>query len=532
MNKNQGVGLKIIFILIITSMSLPDMAQEKFMRIAFKNGTASSYQLDAIDSLCIETGNQSTSDEQWTGSSLPAMFSNGYIGGEKATQKRIRVATKGLANPERGFRFEMVVGQEIEGATESCWPFNDYRDDGVVITQAYCYLKDYWNRQISQSKLDALQASFDHARREGVKFILRFAYQDDYNQTACPSLARIIMHIRQLEDIIRKNIDVIYTLQIGWIGMWGEFHSDPLKLDQDPYAIASVVKATLKILPENRSTMMRCMRYRTKAKDNKAEIDLNRVGFFNDGTLAGTTDGGTFSLAYDGDPEFDMVTKESAHIPIEGELFWNSNIDLLSANALTAITRFIKHHYSTFSIVHSNSELDWTPVYGSIDAWKNTPFTAGLLKAQGLPCDEKYFVRNPVPSAYEYIRDHFGYRLEAVSTQGEFVGKEYNGKIIVRNVGFSRPVNPRPTYLVLYNDEGIAYEFPTGIDAQFFEPWKEVEVALVGRLPDNAPNGIYHAALWLPDEEETIRYRPEYAITIAEGTQCEILDGRVLNRVK
>lgn len=489
--------MRVIIMLVLCAMSMSNMAQDKFM----------------------------------TGSSLPTMLKNGYVGGEKATQKRIRVATQGLANPERGFRFEMTVGQE-GGPTESCWPFEDYHDDGVVVTQAYCYLKKYWDSPILQSKLDALQASFDRARREGVKFILRFAYEDDFNQKECPSLERILMHITQLEDIVRKNIDVIYTLQVGWIGMWGEFHSDPLKLDQDPQAIASVVNATLKMLPQNRSTMMRCMRYRTAAKEANAQIDLSRVGFFNDGTLAGTTDGGTFKISYDGDPEFDMVTAESAHIPVEGELFWNSNLDLLSANALAAITRFVKHHYSTFSIVHSNSELDWTPVYGSIDGWKKTPFTANLLKAQGLPCDEKYFERNPVPSAYEYIRDHFGYRLETVRTEGRFSGREYKGKVVVRNVGFSRPVNPRPTYLVLYNKEGNAYEFPTGIDARSFETWEEVEVSLVGRLPADAPAGDYQAALWLPDEEESIRYRPEYAITIAEGTQREVLDGRVLNRLK
>ena len=525
------------------------MIRESILKASFfliLLGVAMPYKAQAAS---LERGE---ADQAQTETPLQAMLRDGHKGGDKAVPQRIRVATEGLANPERGFRFEILVGQE-NSSTEDFWPFKDYRDDGIVMTQAYCYLTDYWNSPISQSKLDALQASFDRARRDGVKFVLRFAYLNDYDQTNGPTLERILSHIEQLTDIVRRNIDVIYTLQIGWIGVWGEFHHDANKLDQDPKAVAAVVEATLKMLPENRSTMMRCMRYRTTAKKANEKIDLSRVGFFNDATLTNATDAGTFlKFAYDGDPEFDELTEKSAHFPVEGEMWWNGEarhpahtfkdnpkgehwsdrkVDLQMSNALAVVTRFIKHHYTTFSVVHLNSELD-RAIYGSIDAWKKTPFTASLLKAQNLPVDEKYFERNPIISGYEYIRDHLGYRLEATRVEGCFTGKEYQGKIVVRNVGFSRPVNPRPTYLVLYNKKGAAYEFPTGTDARSFEPWEEVEVKLAGKLPDNAPAGPYFAALWLPDEEESIKYRPEYAITLAEGTQREVLGGRVLNRIE
>lgn len=476
----------------------------------------------------------------------------GFIGGEKATGERIRVATEGLANPERGFRFEMLVGEEkkasavasvtkstvtSEESTETCWPFPEYKDDGIVMTQAYCYLTDYWQSDIAQSKLDALQKSFDRARQDGVKFVLRFAYQTHMDRSikeGSPSIERILSHIEQLTPIVRKNIDVIYTLQIGWIGAWGEFHSDPNGLDQDSSAVAAVVEATLNMLPENRYTMMRCMRYRTKAEQfaGPGKLDMSRVGFFNDGTNAGTLDGGTFDhIAYQGDPEFDEITEKCVNLPIEGELFWNSVPDRLSANAINVLFRFITHHYTTFSVVHSNSELDpcGGSIYGSIDSWKATPFTADMLKAYGLPCDESYFLRRPLPSAYEYIRDHLGYRLEAVRTEGAFDGKSYTGKAVARNVGFARPINPRQVYLVLYNKKGEAYEFPTGIDARKFQPWEEVEISLNGELPSDASKGKYKAALWLPDEEESIRYRPEYSIAFAEGTQRMDVGGRLLN---
>ena len=463
---------------------------------------------------------------------VSAQPKSGFIAGAKASQERIRVASEGLANPERGFRFEIKIGVENASATESLWPFPEYRDDGIVMTQAYCYLNDYWDRDIPQSKLDALQSSFDRARKDGVKFVLRFAYEGLDDTDNCPTLERILAHISQLTPIVRKNADVIYVLQTGWVGLWGEFHSNPRGLDKDPRAVAAVLGATLDMLPENRSTMMRCMRYRSTAEEaaGPGVLDMKRVGFFNDGTLAGTTDGGTFlGGSTEDDPEFEQLDSESRDMAVGGELFWNSVPNTISANAINAIHRFIRHHYTTFSVVHSNSELDFTPIYGTIDAWKATPFTAGLLKAQGLPCDEKYFEKNPVPSAYEYFRDHFGYRLELVSSEGRIENGIYSGSATIRNVGFARPINPREVYLVLFDKKGEVYEYPLDVDARSFMPWEEVSIHFSAALPSGARMSGLKAALWLPDEAGSIKYRPEYAITIAEGVTPVILDGRLLN---
>ena len=464
----------------------------------------------------------------------------GFVAGEKATGERIRVATEGLANPERGFRFELLVGEENGPETEtysnknanvSGWPFADYRDDGIVMAQAYCYLDDYIDCDISPKKLEALQKSFDRARKDGVKFVLRFAYEHSMDSThPCPTLERILSHMEQHTPLVRKNIDVIYTLQTGWVGAWGEFHSNPRGLDKDPVAVATILDATLKMLPESRCTMMRCMRYRTLAEEGAGPgvLDMSRVGFFNDGTLAEPSDGGTFLAgSHEGDPEFAQLLKESGDLPIEGELFWFAQPDLRSANALDALYRFINHHYTTFSAVHSNSEFIGS--YNTIDAWKVTPFTADLLKAQGLPCDENYFANNPMPSAYEYIRDHFGYRLEVVKSEGGFKNGVYSGEVSVRNVGFARPINPRKAYLVLFNRKGNAFEYPLDLDARSFRPWEEISISLDAVLPADAPRGKYRAALWFPDECESIRYRPEYAIAAAVGVKTTVLDGRRLN---
>lgn len=444
-------------------------------------------------------------------------------------------ADDGLWNPERGFRHEVLIGREEGDAPiyRNNWPIAKYKSEGITMVQGYCYLQSYYNSPISEAKLAVLQEDFDRAREEGVKYLLRFAYRNDASQPA-PTLQQVLKHIEQLKPIVRKNIDVIYCLQIGWLGLWGEFHSDPYNLTTNPKAVASVTEATLRMLPENRSTMMRRMYYRDVAESNSPYVKkhIDRVGFFNDGTLANYTDAGTFlgtvkPLTEDEDAEFAKVCKESEHLPVDGESFWAGFGVYSRMNPYTALERFYKHHYTTFNFTHTNADFDGE---GPIEAWKETLFSARMLHYFALPCDEAYFIGNPTPTAYDYIRDHLGYRLEMTSCTGSFIGSRYQGTVAIRNVGTSRPINPRPLYVVLYDGDGHAYEYPLKADARIFSPWEEISLDIDATLPEGITAAArWRVALWLPDEEVSLHLRPEYAIALARGVEVVELDGRRLN---
>ena len=174
----------------------------------------------------------------------------------------------GLSNPERGFRFEIGVGRLPSDPVQfrylrDLWPFPRYRRDGVTVSQAYCYLSQFHSSAVSDEKIAALQADFDRARRDGVKFLLRFAYEFDGLKEG-PTTDRILAHIRQLTPLVRDNADVIYVLQLGWIGIWGEFHNSVHGIEHDPEAVGRVVAATLEMLPPGHPTMMRRMAYRAR----------------------------------------------------------------------------------------------------------------------------------------------------------------------------------------------------------------------------------------------------------------------------
>ena len=456
----------------------------------------------------------------------------------------------GLANPERGWRFESGVaclaGDPIRfDHLRDNWPFARFAQDGVRVTQAYCYLTKYVDGPIADDKIAALEADFARARREGVKFLLRFAYEFDSNlekrTLQSPTAERILAHIEQLKPVVRRNLDVIYCMQTGWVGLWGEFHSSARGLDKDPVTVAKIVRATLDMLPPERKTMMRRIAYKeTALKGMGAEGEATatngwtqaataRIGFFNDGTLANWWDGGTFvgePYADGGNHEFERAHREGLYAPVDGELFWSGEYSHpVFADGYRAIDRFSYHRYTTFSLVHGHSLLDKSTKPWTIDGWKKTPVTAEALTFFGIDYDPSYFEGVPYRTAYEFIRDHLGYRIalkEAVLPDD--IAKGGAVRLTLRNYGFAPPVNPRRPVLVAVSGDGACAEIPVDFDLRALLPGTSGSFAAEVR-----PGTAGRIALWLPDAAESVRYRPEYAIRLATRMPVETLGGRLLH---
>ena len=469
---------------------------------------------------------------------------------KKVTFKGSKVA---LRNPERGFRFEIGVGR-IEsdlvkfGHVTDHWPFARFEADGVTIAQAYCYLSQYWNSEIAQEKLDALQADFDRARATGAKFLLRFAYESDGIENG-PDLERLLAHIKQLTPIVRKNADVIYVFQIGWLGLWGEFHTSIHQLEKDPAAVAEIVSATLVMLPENRMTMMRRMQYKMNLLDtlgDNREITAEtaftqaphaRIGFFNDGTLANYWDGGTFTqqpYAWRGNEEYDRINREGKYMPVDGELFWTGQYsDPKDAPAIKAAERFTYHHYSTFSLVHGFSELDRDPTPWTIDSWKEQDLTPAMLELNGVRFDPDYMIDGK-RKGFDFIRDHLGYRIampEAEYTEAVRQGDPLEVCVSLQNYGFSTPINRRKAEFVLIAADSSVFELPSDFDCRSLQPDEGVKKVSLSIDTAGLAQGEYTLALWLPDEAETLRYRSEYAIRLASEVETPMIGGRVLHKI-
>ena len=186
----------------------------------------------------------------------------------------------GLRNPERGLRIETLVaeppgkrawgpaahlrGKATSGYSDDWWILDAqrYESHGLTLAQTYCYLDDYIDAPIPEVKLQWLQAAFDNLRNLGLKAVLRFAYERDMTRKRGPNLPRVLAHIDQLEEIVRRNVDVIFVMQAGFVGAWGEWHSSAHHIERDHAALAAIVKRVLTVLPPDRMTQVRVPKYK------------------------------------------------------------------------------------------------------------------------------------------------------------------------------------------------------------------------------------------------------------------------------
>lgn len=62
--------------------------------------------------------------------------------------------------------------------------------------------------------------------------------------------------------------------------------------------------------------------------------------------------------------------------------------------------------------------------------------------------------KNCSRSAYDFIRDHLGYRfyIDTAATKYVVDGNNIGYSIVIKNAGFSAPHNPGPVYLLLIDD--------------------------------------------------------------------------------
>jgi len=458
----------------------------------------------------------------------------------------------GLRNPERGLRYESRIGNDIGSSNHMDWirAMQAFAADGMTLSQTYCYLDAFVDKPLSQEKLAWLQRDFDLLRKYGFKCLLRFAYQ--HGTVKGPEKKWVLHHIEQLKPIIKKNSDVIFILQAGFIGMWGEWHGDTHNDDWD--SRAQILAKVLELVPENRFTQVRVPSYKLRIiprleKRPPREVDEHsaftlmpeaRIGFNNDGVLAGPTHGGTWPqkpyFGTKGNPLFARATRESAWVPTEGEMFWSDQAwDQVEesgkgVDGFNAIKHLRLQHFVSFSLAHSYSAFQGKPY--CMDRWRTRTLTLDKIKAEKLPVSDGYFsdvYGNPVTrTEYDYLRDHLGYRLElqaARLTDQVKAGHGLGVEIDLINRGFSTLFNPRPAYLVLISEnENTVHELPLDANPRNWQPFHPPDpnykplvhtISYNGKLAQDIKPGTYTLGLWLPDPKPTLRLDPQFAVRVA-----------------
>ena len=323
-----------------------------------------------------------------------------------------------LANPERGYHLEYayyanktLVDKVTDDQTQTSFNIPDlvgkwgYESSSRLI-QLYIYLKAWSGTDLPQTALDNIQKAFDIVRANGFKAILRFAYNDSmYTDTGLDKPQTIRRHLEQLKPLLEANRGLIATIQAGFIGAWGEWHSSSVT-DNDVQIKNDVVNALLEDFPAPYSIQVRELSWKDMLTLRNA-ADYARIGFHSDFFTAGMDPIDRMSIPGD---TYNRVEEQSPYFYMTGEIPYVEDeygfVQLMGISKVMTILH--DQHFSAFDITQ-NYELN-------IQNWKVQKVYPALLDANGILYDENYFLDGSTVvnrSFYEFVRDHLGYRINA-----------------------------------------------------------------------------------------------------------------------
>lgn len=420
-----------------------------------------------------------------------------------------------IANPTRGF-YHAAETHYLDATGRGWRPLNEatlrsWRAEGITQVFREDYLEYFggadgpWN--LTPDLLSKVSADFATARRAGVKVIMRFAYTLPPDGVWPPPtpygdapVNRTLHHIMQLGPILRRNADVIATVQEGFIGLWGEgyysdYFSDPtdpsIVTDQNWIDRGKVLHALLSVLPKSITVQVRTMYMKQRIlgvptgtagaltpQQAFSGSDLSRVGHHNDCFLASDDDFGTFLS----DPlslDEDYLAADSRYVPVGGE---TCNVNPPKSEWPSAESLMARFHYSFLNIEYNTDVLNsWGPT--------------GLTEAA----------------------KRLGYRFTMLN--GQFSKSVQSGGTIhldlkVRNDGFTTPYQQQPAQLVL-TDGHHSYRLAIPTDPRRWAAGTTTDVRADIRVPGSVRPGDYRLALALPSAWKSLANRPDYAIRTA-----------------
>lgn len=391
-------------------------------------------------------------------------------------------------NPDRGWRLEAFInvansvgdGMGIQEEPEKVvtLALDRYQKYRPQLCQVYFYLTGYKNTPIiPQEGFERMQRVFDTAKERGIKLLVRFAYESDMEGTGEAADEIMLGHMEQLKPILEKNVDVIHTVEAGFLGAWGEWHS--YKMAHDELAI---LKGILDMVPERLYVQVRYPRVKNVLAD--AEPDnphLKRMGYHDD-SFFGWQDARWNDGLNPWEVHWEQMRKDSPYGPQGGEMFWGCQYTLDAWAPTTgemAIRKYSAFHQNSFSIYHSFMEepfVAWAEPgagYYSMLDWLTEPVTPQWLDSYAVVYDPLWFQDEYGQSidrtAFEFVHDHLGYRLRALdaTVEGKLgCGEKLKVTMNLQNTGFSAVFNMQSGLAVLDGEgnvlSAVAAGDPTG----------------------------------------------------------------------
>lgn len=363
---------------------------------------------------------------------------------------------------------------------------------GHTVQMVEFNLHDFMSGNISSAFLTKIQDSFDAFREAGAKAIVRFAYVFEYDTNAGssvitdPEVDQVLKHVEQLKPVLQKNEDVIFVLQAGFVGAWGEWyytsHFGMNPSSTSDYASRkSLTDALLDALPSSRQIELRTPKFKMKMYGKSVADTLtaatahdgsnsSRLAGHNDCFGADANDEGTF----DGDDTRKYWKAESRYTIMGGETCKVSEYSKCSAT------------------LKDLEDYHWTYLH---DGYHET--VIANWKKDG---------------CYDEIKARLGYRLVLKDVHYEAIKAGEKCKITIRlyNKGYAAPMNPRNAWLVWVGSDGKTQKSLLGADPR---SWHSGYNAVVTTFTPTTDKGT----LYLELSDPLLSDNPDYSMPLANN---------------
>jgi hypothetical protein len=260
-----------------------------------------------------------------------------------------------VMSAERGF------ADQVDFASNG--DFSYVKKNGRTLAYAGVRLDDYRFKDLDAAILTTIDSGLSRARTAGIELVLRFVYNNGPGSVSgAPdaSLTQMLSHVTALAPKLQANADVVFVLQAGFIGYWGEWHhsggTDPNNLDNDA-AHKTLLQALLAALPKERMLEIRAPMYKGAiygAALTPAEAfdgsEKARIGHHNDCFLSSPDDYGTYAT-----PMWkDYVATETLFVPHGGE---TCSLDPPRSDCASSLAEMEKLHTTHLNALYNPQVL-------------------------------------------------------------------------------------------------------------------------------------------------------------------------------
>jgi hypothetical protein len=403
-------------------------------------------------------------------------------------------------NPERGFTEELsrkvTAGKPnvIKGQISESWGQNYHMTLAVVLYN----FGNFKSEDLPDEVLDGFDEDMQELRKYGLKCVLRFAYTEDINDKVDATPDQVKRHLEQLKPHLAANADVIYVLEAGFVGVWGEWYYTTNYGNESQHMNANrrkVIGYLFDNAPADRFILFRYPMIKTEYLNDTKPLTAAeafsgsvkaRMGCHNDAFLNNWGNDGTYaSDDDDDDPQVrKYVATETLYVPNGGE----TNVESTSLAKK----------------VYTQAPAEMSEYHWSFCGKSYATQVTSRWRESGI---------------FDTLNIYMGYRLNLLD--GQFSDEaapsgKMNVTIRVRNAGYAPMYNERKAYIVLKGSK--TYTLPLNADPRRWLPNGAVSsINEQVSLPPEMEEGTYKLYLYMPDiyTGRTMEADPRFAVRCA-----------------